>query len=412
VTIGLLAAGLAGLGVAVFGGDGARFSAGRIVWVAVLLRLLLVPLEPTLSDDVLRYVWDGRVALSGANPYALTPNADELIALRDTEWEVMPHREIEAVYPPLPLALFSIAAALPRPLLAWKILLTLVELGGCLLLLRLARSLGIELRRVALYAWNPLVTLEVAGMGHLDGIGVALAIAAVVALETRRRWGPFAAAGSVLTKLVPLVLIPIWARRAPRPVAFALLSLGLVALTLGPVAATVGGVPPGWVQFGVSWEFNGPLFEPLWRALDVMELDLAIKGGLDRLKVWSGAHDFWNRFYRFVYPQLLAKALLAPLLGWLLWRVWRDREAGVLEATGRSFAALILCSSTVYPWYVLWVLPWAALTLQRAWLVLSGLILLSYLPQFTTLPLMPWIFAAIWAPFFLLLLRHRSWSTD
>ena len=135
-----------------------------------------------------------------------------------------------------------------------------------------------------------------------------------------------------------------------------------------------------------------------------------MKLGLDRIKLWTGAHEFWNRLYPWVYPRLLAKGLLAALLATILWRIWRDPDAGAAAATGRTFAALVLCSATVYPWYLLWMLPWAALARQPAWLALSGLILLSYLPQFAPTPLVPWVFAAIWLPFAGLLWRHRTWS--
>ena len=307
---------------------------------------------------------------------------------------------------------FSIAAALPQPLLAWKLILVIAELLGCALLLRLAGVLGVEARRVVLYAWNPLVALEVAGMGHVDALGVTLVIATVWALVVGRRWAPLAAAGGVLVKLVPLLALPVWARRAPRPVLFAGICLIAVVAGLGPVLAATGTVPPGWVRLGVSWEFNGPIYEPLWRAIGGLGLDEGVKSGLDGMKRLTGAHDFWNRFYPWVYPQLLAKGLLAALLAGLLWRIWRDRESGPAAATGRTFAVLVLCSATVYPWYLLWMLPWAALALQPAWLALSALILLSYLPQATALALVPGVFAAIWLPFFFLLWRNPAWSID
>jgi hypothetical protein len=411
LTFTILSVAFLALAWIVFGARRFEFSAAGILLVALGLRVLLLPLAPTLSDDVLRYLWDGKVVGAGANPYALAPDAEVLSTLRDSEWERMPHRDVETVYPPLALALFSIAAALPRSLIVWKILLVAFDLAGCWLLLRLAAASAIDARRVALYAWNPLVTLEVAAMGHVDALGVTLVIATVWALENRRAWAPVAAAGSVLAKLVPIIALPLWARRSPNGGSFLAISLTTVAAALVPVWVLTGGMPPGWVRFGISWEFNGPLYEPLWRALDASGLAGVVKGALDQLKGWTGQHEFWNRFYPYVYPQLMAKAALALLLGVLLWRVWRDRQATAVEATGRTFAALVICSATVYPWYLLWMLPWAALACQRAWLGLSALILLSYLPQTTAFSLMPWVFLSIWLPFAGLLWRYRSWST-
>ncbi|HEY7216414.1 MAG TPA: hypothetical protein VIC28_17465, partial [Thermoanaerobaculia bacterium] len=67
-------------------------------------------------------------------------------------------------------------------------------------------------------------------------------------------------------------------------------------------------------------------------------------------------------------------------------------------ATGRLFGRLLLLSATVYPWYVLWVLPWAALQRRTAWLALSALSLLSYL-GLMGVPAWPWVYGMVWGPF-------------
>ena len=87
------------------------------------------------------------------------------------------------------------------------------------------------------------------------------------------------------------------------------------------------------------------------------------------------------------------------------------RCPGPAAATGRLLGTVLLLSATVYPWYVVWVLPWAALYRHTAWRALSALILLSYLAQRGGVPLMPWVFAAIWVPFWILLATGRRWSS-
>jgi hypothetical protein len=376
-------------------------TAAIILLVAALLRALLLPLPPTLSDDTLRYVWDGKVVRSGFNPYLLAPAAPALEGLRDERWQRMPHRQVPTVYPPLALAWFSAASALPRPLSSVKILLTLVGL---------ARRLGLPDGRAIWYCWNPLVCLEVAGMGHVDAMVVTATVAAVLLLSSRPRRplaAAAAAAAGVLSKLVPLVALPMWARQSGRPAAFLATAIGLTSLAMLPVFISVGGIPPGLVTYGVSWEFNGPIYEPLYRALDWLALDDAVKDGLDELKRLTGRHDFWNRFYPYVYPQLLAKLLLAAVFAGVF--LFCLRRPDPVLGSGRLFGGLVLCAATVYPWYLLWVLPWAALARHPAWLALSALMPLAYLPQLTGGPLFPWIYLAVWAPFFVLLASSK-WS--
>jgi alpha-1,6-mannosyltransferase len=383
-----------------------------ILAVAVLLRLLVLPLPSTLSDDIQRYLWDGKVAASGLNPYVHEPNATEVRELRDEAWEQLPHRQVPTVYPPFAVAAFSVATQAPAPALALELLLTLFDLVTCVLLMVLARAVGIPGYRVAWYAWNPMVSLEVAGMGHVDALGVTCMVLLAICLSHRPQWvtgAALAATGGVLAKLVPLVGFPAWARLSGRPLVFLSIAIGASAVALVPVFVSSGGVPPGLVAFGIRWEFNGPIFEPLWRLVDGLGVPTAASRLLDSLKAWTGQLDFWNQLYPFNYPQLWAKIVLGVVLLAALGVsvVRRFPLAGMLWI----FGSVVVCSATVYPWYLLWVLPWAALTENRAWLLASATVMLSYIPQFTEVELFPWIYLAVWAPPLMVWMQNR-WSSD
>jgi hypothetical protein len=140
LTLALLGSAFVGLVFAARRLDAVARPGAVILLGASLLRLLLLPLPPTLSDDALRYLWDGKVARAGWNPYALPPAAPELAPLRDAIWLRLPHQDVPTVYPPLAITSFSIATLLPLPLLAWKILATAADLGACALLVRLAAA--------------------------------------------------------------------------------------------------------------------------------------------------------------------------------------------------------------------------------------------------------------------------------
>lgn len=383
-----------------------RVSATTVMVGAFVLRAVLLPLPPTLSDDSLRYLWDGRVTAAGENPYRLAPDAAALAPLRDERWERMPHRQVATVYPPLALAGFTAAALLPWPLAGLKILLVAADLAACFLLLRLARTRGLPAGRTLWYAWSPLATVEVAGMAHVDALVVLAMVATVLALDHRRvAVAGAAAAAGVLAKLVPLVALPMWVRQSHRPWRFAAVAAALLVATLGPVVASTRGVPSGLVTYGVSWEFDGPLYEPLYRGYEALAVDDWVKARLDARKAADGRHATWNRLYPYVYPRLLAKLTLAALFACAVARSLGEGDA--IAGTGRLLAALVLVSATVYPWYLLWVLPWAALSRHVAWLTVAASIQLSYLAQMDVVPLWPWLFAAIWLPFALLALGQR-----
>jgi hypothetical protein len=205
----------------------------------------------------------------------------------------------------------------------------------------------------------------------------------------------------VLLKLVPLVALPAWSRHASRRAVFVVSLIALLGVGLLPMLVRPGVVPPGLVRYGISWEFNGPVFEPLWRALDAVEVAPRIKGVLDRAKDAAyrrGADPSWlNALYPYVYPQLVAKAALAVLL--LVVVAFAAAARDPVAASLRAFGGALLLGATVYPWYAVWTLPWAALRGAWPWQVLSFTLLFSYLPRALGVPLHPFVMLGVWVPF-------------
>ncbi|HEX2463979.1 MAG TPA: hypothetical protein VHR17_05075 [Thermoanaerobaculia bacterium] len=305
---------------------------------------------------------------------------------------------------------------MPWPLLGWKAMLVAIDLLSCLVLLRLARARGAPAGRVIAYAWNPLVVLEVAGMGHVDALGVLpLLVAALFLVEPQPKHAAIArrrsaAAGAalalaILAKLVPLLLVPAWTRASARRVLFVAACGALLAVVAVPFAIGAPGFPPGLVTYAVSWEWNGPVFEPLWRALDWAGAVPWTKARLDDLKAATGHHELWNPLYHYVYPQLLAKVVLAIAMAGVV--IASLRRADPIDAALTVLGGVLVLSATVYPWYALWMLPLAALQWSVPWLVLSLSLLASYLPRFLDVPLLPWPFLLIWGPFVIALLMTR-----
>ena len=142
-----------------------------VVTVAALCRLALLPSPPTLSTDAYRYVWDARVASAGISPYAAAPDAPELARLRDAViYPRLNHPTWRTIYPPGAELFFRAVYALaPDSVMAMKSAIALAELATLAILSSLLGRLGVPLARLAIYAWNPLVLVEIWGSGHLDG---------------------------------------------------------------------------------------------------------------------------------------------------------------------------------------------------------------------------------------------------
>ncbi|MDQ6908750.1 MAG: glycosyltransferase 87 family protein [Chloroflexota bacterium] len=209
--------------------------------IAAAVRLLLVPAAPTVSDDIYRYVWDGRIQSAGINPYAYPPDAPELARFRDDAiYPGINRKPVRTIYPPVAEVFFrAVSIVFPNSVRGMKLTLTICDLLTCAVLAMLLRVVGARPERVILYAWHPLLALEVAHSGHLDALAVLLVALALWA-RLSGRFGRAGAllAGAALVKFYALVALPALLVRARRPLATLLGTLcGAIALAYLPFLA-------------------------------------------------------------------------------------------------------------------------------------------------------------------------------
>lgn len=149
---------------------------------AIAMRLVLLFVEPYLSTDIYRYIWDGRVQAAGINPYRYVPSAPELAHLRDAAIFPNINRADYAVtiYPPFAQAFFLAVTRFGESVAAMKLGLIACEAGIVAAILVLLRRQGSPATRVAAYAWHPLPIWEIAGSGHVDALMCAALLAGLL----------------------------------------------------------------------------------------------------------------------------------------------------------------------------------------------------------------------------------------
>lgn len=140
-----------------------RLGLAVILTVGVVTRLLLLPVSPSLSTDAYRYVWDARVASAGVDPYVYPPAAPEIAGLRDSSiYPKLNHPTWLTVYPPPAQAFFrAVYWIVPDSVRAMKCVLGVAELLALGALVLLLRTLDLPAGRLAIYAWNPLLLVEI-----------------------------------------------------------------------------------------------------------------------------------------------------------------------------------------------------------------------------------------------------------
>lgn len=198
-----------------------------LFWTALLFRAAFLLSEPRLSDDLYRFMWDGALTLQGENPYLHLPS--ELIEDGQAEvlginslYDDLNSKNYYTVYPPVNQAVFAAAVFLgggnvPATAFWFHLILILFEALLLVLMKRLLDHFQRPWQWMALYAFHPLVIVELTGNLHFEGVVVtfmALAVWWGVRPPLQHplfRWLPSAAAFAlaVSTKLTPLMLVPL-----------------------------------------------------------------------------------------------------------------------------------------------------------------------------------------------------------
>src|SRR5580704_17885531 len=286
------------------------------------------------DDDIHRYVWDGRLQRLGYNHYIVVPSDPASKGLHTPETSNLNNPDLPSPYPEGAQLFFRAVSAIQESSFALKVAFVVCEFAIVFVLLDALRCTRQSAHLVLAYAWNPLLAIEVAGSGHLDIVGALLLVVSAAALV--RRWRATAAVAlglAIAVKFLPVVLLPLyWKRVRIRDAALAAVVVGLLYVPfLDHSFFNHSFINPGHIPIGSlgtyvrSFRFNGPVF-----------------AALDRVAP----------------PQLLAG--LAVLVG-LVTATWLRRRRAAPEFSPDAFAwpmaASLLCAPVVFPWYLLWLLP-------------------------------------------------------
>jgi hypothetical protein len=370
---------------------------GFLLLCAVAFRATLLTRAPDLSDDLHRYLWDARVAQAGLSPYAFAPSDPPLADLAPGLRAKVAHPELRTVYPPLAQAAFRTFGGGDG--LALKAFFSAADVAVVSLLWRPGRGGAFA---AALYAFHPLPVTETAGQGHVDSLGVVLLLASLAYLGGGRRIvSGFAFAASALAKWVSAAALPALVRRGRLPFLAGAAAL-LLALWL-PAARDAS--PFGdFDQFALRWDSNALLYPGLVAIMESSNLPGIAKESFLALKERLKHPEWTQKVFPYFYSAFFARLALAFLLAAaLLWIAFRVQELGA--AVFASLAALLLASPTLHPWYLLWLLPFAAARREPAFLYLSFAAPVSYALMYPT-PFLSrgLVYAIEYGPFLLLLL--------
>ena len=319
----------------------------RWIWTgAVLFRLTLLPLHPSLSEDTARYRWQGVMQAHGGDPYLHAPQEERWKSIRDETWPRVGRKDLASPYGPMYeqiylhyyrlIRMFGTAAETEVRL--FKLPFALADVGVGLALMGLLAAAGRPRTWALIYLWSPLTVVEFWAEGHNDSVTLFFVVSALtLLLRERRAWAFAALTAAALGKIWPVILFPFWAldRDAGGRLRFHWRSLSACL----PVAAI--------------------LCAPYRQSLTNLE---AVLTGL--IGGWRNNDSLFAYIYAYAgYDFAAAAALVKKLLAAALGAVWLLQLRLRLCPTQTALAAatiLLLLSANCFPWYLTWLLPFLA----------------------------------------------------
>lgn len=348
-----------------------RLGVVTVVVVAGACQLPGVAHAPITSTDAYRYVWDGRVQLSGSSPYSHVPLDDALAQLRDPvlfpglspsakSGVTGPPRlpkgpaalaalsaddprtrinrpRVPTIYPPVAQAYFTVVAFVTP----WTAGTLGLQIAAALIAIALTWLLAVsDPRWAALWGWSPIVALEAGNAAHLDVLAAFLITAAVMTAVRRPKLAGLLLGAAASVKLLPLLLLPAFRRRSP------LVAVGTFAASYLPHLMAAGtlvlGFLPGYLtQEGFS--------------------DGSSRSAILALLLPPEAR------------QLVAAALA---IGLAVLAFQRARHEPIAITCCWLYGTALLVATPTYPWYGLPLIALAALARRPEWLAVP---LASYL---------------------------------
>lgn len=209
--------------------------------IGLLFRAILILQIPNLSQDFYRFIWDGRLMVSGINPYLFIP-LDIVEKVFDGQFLITKMGDLSAHnhsnYPPLNQLIFAIGAFLsPKSLLnnvlILRLLIILADVGIFIFGKKILEFLNLEKERIHYYFLNPLVIIELTGNLHFEGVMMFfLCLGFYFFFKSKYLFSAIFVAFAILTKLIPLMLLPFFIKKIPtrKLIAF-YVTIGLVCIT-------------------------------------------------------------------------------------------------------------------------------------------------------------------------------------
>jgi hypothetical protein len=339
------------------------------IYLAIGLRLLLLFSTPSLSDDIYRFIWDGRLLASGISPFSALPidilsSSKQITGIDQSLFDLLNSPVYFTVYPPLSQLVFWLAAlissdSITASIIFVRVLIILAEVGSIILITKLLKQYQLPSKNVLIYALNPLVIIELSGNLHFEAFVILFILLTVYLFNKNKHWLSGICWGAAIGfKLIPLIFLPLMLRRLSfksQIIIYSTTSITIILLFI-PLydQALIDGLSSSLTLYFQKFEFNASVYY------------LARTVG------------YWFKGYNII-------AQLGPSLGIITFcsivvYSLLSKQKKTLLPTAMMWALLIylLLATTVHPWYITTIVALSVFSNYRFATLWSLLIFLTY----------------------------------
>lgn len=346
-----------------------------VVAFAIIFRAILLPSVAIHENDFYRYLWDGKSLSVGVNPFKHAPeeveevfgNSKELLSLESLReknpifFNRIGHKSVPTIYPPIAQFVFALSSVIKQDsILLMKSIFVIFDIFTIMIIALLLMHFNKSPSLSIVYAWSPLVLKEIVNSGHYDSIAIFFMLLAIyLILKNKVFLGGINFAIAACSKFFPFLLIPIFFKRIK--LRNLIVILGLIILLYTPFFIMentgVAAVFKGMKIYSQEWSYNGSVFAIIYSIFD--KLNLRLNNDLFLPKLFTGILFIAG----LVYISLRKE----------------NRPMALLHKSFIVLALLFLLNPVGDPWYFCWVIPFLCFFPYRSFIVLSWLLIFSYL---------------------------------
>lgn len=329
--------------------------------LSVLIQISFLNFEPIGSDDIYRYMWDGKVQDAGINPYQYKPSDEKLNFLHsDILPERMNFKEMKTIYFPLSQWIFYFAYKLSNEnYWGYKFFILISILISFLLIYKILEKCGLEKKYLLIFVLSPLIYFQFSVDGHLDAFGLPMLLASLYFyLNEKKVFSAIFLGLSFSIKPIGFVLLPIFflnEKYFKDKIKFFIIPIIVFGLQFIPYFSSSNPFE-AFLIYTKNWIYNGLIF---------------------------------NFFNAFIHNNQTARLITSGLLLIILLPIYFSK-LNFLAKCYYSFLFMIIFSPVVHPWYLSWIL--ILIPLFPNW---SGIYLVSAV-SFTSLTILNYKLNGVW----------------